>query len=139
MADNVQNAGQQVGEAALQGAEGAAEASAGTLAQDVENIGTAAAAPAKELNDDLIAALKTVVGSTFDGVETSLKSVGGNLPFPLSLVVPSLFAAAHQLRVQLESELDAEIDAGDKLVLTQAAAAVALLKADLDKLVNFKA
>lgn len=131
--------GQQLVDQALAGAQKAASDAEQKLAGDVQSIGDAMAAPAHTLHDDVVAALKTIVHSTFDGADSAMQTVGGNLPFPLSVLVPGLFAAARQLRAQLEDQADQRIDQADKIILAQAGAAAALLKADLDKLLNLKA
>lgn len=131
--------GQQLVDQALAGAKQAAADATGKLEGDMQSIGDAMAAPAHTLHDDVVAALKTIVHSAFDGADHAMTTVGGNLPFPLSVLVPGLFATARQLRVQLEDQADAKIDAADKVILVQASAAAALLKADLDKLLSFNA
>ncbi|RYF10493.1 MAG: hypothetical protein EOO40_05065 [Deltaproteobacteria bacterium] len=131
--------GQQMVDQALGVAKQAAQKAVGGLAADAESIGDAMAAPTHKLHDDVVSALKTIVHSAFDGADQAMMAVGGNLPFPLSVLVPGLFATARQLRVQLEGRVDAGIDTADHVVLVQASAAAALLKADLDKLLNLKA
>jgi hypothetical protein len=137
MADQITTQANAAGQEAIDAAENAVKEgvseSEGQIATDAEAAGQSAAAGAEKLHDDLIAALKTIIGHVFDGEADLIESAGGNLPFPLNLLAPTLVGVAQKLEQQVEAAALAEVDKVDAALVAKLGAAAELLKADLDK------
>lgn len=139
-ADNTANEataiGQSVGEGALSGAQKGWEDSQSDLAQSAEDTGQAVAHAGAEFGDHVVKALQTIIDDAIQSVGAKLDQVGDSLPFPLSMLVPTMLALAHQVEAQIEKQADAAIEAADQALMAKAGAACAVLKADLDKFIK---